>query len=121
MIEKPTQDFARLVELQQQYNARHNTLELLEVTVNKCSLAAAEPHAAAYVVLQEDLNKLEGEIKSLFEKHPEWRGDKKSVATPYGSVEQRTATELEVANPALTVVLIEARGQQDKEFKSADF
>jgi hypothetical protein len=115
-----SQDFARLIDLQQQYNSRYNQLQELEVTINRSAQTAAEATAGAYVILQEETTRLEGEIKALFEKHPDWRGEKKSVSTPFGAVEQRTVTELVVENPALTVALIERRGEQDATFKTAD-
>lgn len=118
--DKPT-DFARFVELQQDYTKAHTELQKLEVEINSGAQKAMESKAVDYVVLQEVLSGYDRELKSLFEKYPEWRGDKKSVSTPYGSVEQRTATELEVENPALTVALIKARGQTDKTFNPPDF
>jgi Bacteriophage Mu Gam like protein len=115
------QDFAKFVDLQQQFTEKHNKLQELEVTINRSAQAAAESSAAAYVILQEELSRFDAELKAIFEKHPEWRGDKKSVDTPYGNVQQRTVIELEVPNPAMTVALIKARGQADKEFAAADF
>lgn len=103
-----SQDFARFVELQQKHSEASNKLEALEVAINVGAQSAAMASALDYVVLQEQVAKLDADLKALFEVHPEWRGDKKSVATPYGTVEQRTATELRVENPAATVALIES-------------
>jgi len=116
-----SQDFARFIELQQQHTATSNQIEALEVDINKGAQEAAKSSAEAYIVLREDLEKLDGELRSLFERHPEWRGEKKSVGTPFGSVEQRTATELEVPNAAMTISLIEAKGKTDPQFKADDF
>jgi hypothetical protein len=116
-----SQDFARFVELQQQHTETNNALEALEVKINKSAQDVAKTSAEAYVVLQEKLSNTDVELKALFDKHPEWRGDKKSVATPFGSVESRKATELEVPNPALTVALIKAKGAQEPQFKAADY
>ncbi len=116
-----SQDFARFVELQQKHTESSNKLAALEVAINVGAQSAAEASAADYVVLQETVTGLDTELKALFERHPEWRGDKKSVGTPFGSVEQRTATELQVANPAMTVALIEAMGAADPQFKAGDF
>jgi len=116
-----SQDFARFVELQQKHTETTNQLEALEVTINKSAQEIAKTSAADYIVLQEALGKLDVELKALFDKHPEWRGDKKSVATPFGSVESRKATELEVPNPALTVALIKAKAVQEPQFKAADY
>jgi hypothetical protein len=115
------QDFAKFVDLQQQHTAKHLQMQELEVTMNTASQKCLEPLGPAYVVLQEEFARLDTDLKALFEKHPEWRGDKKSVATPYGGVEQRTVVELEVPNPAMTVALIKARGQEDKQFVAVDF
>lgn len=115
-----TQDFALLAELQQQHTKAQTALESLEVKMNEQSQKSAGAFATDYVVLQESLSKLDAGIKALFARHPEWR-DGKSVKTPFGEVAQRTVTELEIANPAVTVTLIEARGQADPKFNSEDF
>jgi hypothetical protein len=104
MNTSPSQDFARLVELQQKHNKLTTDLDSLEVAMNISAQAAAENSAASYVVLQEDLAKTEEEIKRLFKSHPEWRGELKSVKTPFGLVQQHSVTELVIANPAATVV-----------------
>jgi hypothetical protein len=115
------QDFAKFVELQQKHTEATNKLAALEVAINVGAQSAAQVSAPDYIVLQETVAGLEADLKALFARHPEWRGDKKSVATPYGSVDQRTVTELEVPNPAMTVALIKARGQAEPSFKSADY
>lgn len=115
------QDFAKFVDLQQLHTSTYNRLQKLEVTMNEDSQKAAEKHSADYVVLQEDFSKLDAELKAFFEKFPEWRGDKKSVTTPFGSVEQRTVVEIEITKPQVTVALIKARGLTDKDFTAADF
>lgn len=116
------QDYARFVDLQQQHSSVFNQIEQLEVNMNKASQEAMKLDTTDYVVLHETLNLLDGQIKALFARHPEWRpGDSKSVKSPFGSVEQRTAKELDAPNPAMTVSLIEARGATDPEFKAADY
>jgi hypothetical protein len=121
IIDNPNaQDFAKFVDLQQQLNATHSRLQELEVTINRGAQKFAEMHSTEFVVLQEDFSRIDAALKAIFEKRPEWRGDKKSVTTPYGAVEQRTVVELEVPNPAMTVALIKARAQSDKEFVAAD-
>ena len=115
------QDFAQFVELQQKYTEASTQLDALEVRINESSQKVAQAHAADFIVLQETVAELDAQLKELFGRHPEWRGDKKSVSTPYGSVEQRTAKELQVPNPAMTVALIEAKGKSDPAFQSATF
>lgn len=116
------QDFARFVDLQQKHTETSNKLEALEASINDSSQRAITSSTEAYVVLQEALTALDAQLKLLFERHPEWRRDnEKSVTTPFGVVQQRTVTELEVANPAATVALIEARGRMDQTFKAEDF
>lgn len=117
-----SQDFARLVELQQQHSETTHALEALENKMSLAALDAASENAEAYVINQEKLASLDDEIKALFEAHPEWReAGKKSVKTPFGSVEQRSATELVIPNPEATVILIEARAAKDKEINAANF
>lgn len=116
------QDFARLVELQQKHTDTTLALEKLEGRMSVDALKAATSSAPDYVVLQEQLANLDAELKALFARHPEWReAGKKSVKTPFGAVEQRTVTELEVPNPAATVTLIKARGKEDDKFDPSLF
>jgi hypothetical protein len=113
-----TQDFARLVECQQLHNTLTTRLKELEVDLDKAAQASAVTSAPAYVCLQEDVSKVESEITQLFNRNPGWRGDQKSVKTPFGAVESRSVTKLKVANPAVTVTLIKARGTSDPDFKA---
>jgi phage host-nuclease inhibitor protein Gam len=119
ITQENSQDFTRLVEYQQAHSRLFNKLTALEVEMNDSAQRAAEAGAASYVRMQEELSKLEEQIKELFARNPSWRGDAKSVKTPFGGVEQRTVTELVVENPSLTVTLIEARGQADRSFDAA--
>lgn len=116
----PSQDFARLVELQQRHTASCNSLDELEALINKLSQAAVKMRSEEYVVLQESIAQDEAAINALFRAHPEWRGDQKSVKTPFGTVQQQTVTELEVPNPAATVTLIELEEKTDPSFKAAE-
>jgi 5-enolpyruvylshikimate-3-phosphate synthase len=118
----PSQDFTKLVELQQQHSETTLALEKLESKMSSDALKAATSSATEYVVLQESLSQFDAGIKELFTRHPEWREEgRKSVKTPYGSVEQRSATELDVPNPAATVALIKARAKEDTKFEAATF
>lgn len=121
MIQENTQDFARLVELLQKHSSGTNDLAKLETEMSRLSLNAASARLTDYVVLQEQNAAVEAEIKVLFEKHPEWRGEKKSVATPFGSVEQRSTTELQIDNPVMTLALIRARANRDDFFCAGDY
>jgi hypothetical protein len=115
-----SQDFAKLVDLQRQFSDESLALENVETKMSVAALDAAKTWGENYVVHQERIAQLDAEIKALFAKHPEWR-EGKSVKTPFGEVAQRTVTELEIPNPAMTVALIEARGQKDAGFKSDTF
>jgi hypothetical protein len=119
-IAAASQDFARLAELQQAHTKATTALEKLEVQMNEQSQKSASAFATDYVVLQEAVTKLDAEITALFSRHPEWR-DGKSVKTPFGEVAQRTVTTLEIANPAVTVTLIEARGKAEPGFDAELF
>lgn len=114
-----SQDFARLVELQMKFSGLDVQLADLEAEMNANSLRALKHSATDYVVLQEERSRVETEIKALFAAHPEWRDDgQKSVKTPFGHVQQRSVSELDVPNPAMTIALIEARAARDAQFKA---
>ena len=115
------QDFALFVELQQKFTGISNRLAELETEINIREQKLIQEHTADFVVLQETASALEAQLKDLFARHPEWCGEKKNVTTPYGAVEKRKATELQVDNPAMTVAMIEAKGKIDPQFKADIF
>lgn len=119
---KLPQDFAHFVDLQEQHTHITTKLADLEVVINRDSQAVVSQKVPEFVVLQEEVTRLETLLKDLFAKHPEWRdAKKKSVSTPYGEVQTRSSEELEIPNEAMTVVLIEAREKTDANFKASDY
>lgn len=111
------QDFARLVDLQQQFSAATLELERIEGLMSRDALNAARAFGEDYIIWQERAAELEKQLNMLFTNHPEWRvGDAKSVKTPFGSVEQRKTSKLEVPNEKATVALIKQRALTDPRF-----
>ena len=119
--ETQTQDFARLVELQELYTSTSNKIATLEASTNTFVNDTLKGQVPDFVVLQETLAKCDQEIRELFKRNPQWKGPNKSVKTPFGEVGERTTTEMDIPNPAMTVALIKGRGASDPAFKSSDF
>jgi hypothetical protein len=113
-----TQDYPRFVELLQSHAALTHRLGEIESRLNLRQLAAAGDVLVEFVIINEDIALLDTAIKDLFLAHPEWRGAAKSVSTPFGAVESRSSTEIDVPNEPMTVALIQARGKTDPEFKA---
>lgn len=117
-----SQDFARLVELQQEHTRSSTELERIETEMTKDSQAGAAKHTAEYVCHQERKAAVETEIKALFARNPQWLdAGEKTVKTPFGSVSSRTATSLEIPDEDATVALLELRAARDKDFDASLF
>lgn len=100
-------DFARLVELQSALNQAENVLILQEARVNTAINAVIDEARAEWVTAKLQHAEAVEEIKRLAELHPEWR-EGKTVKTPFGTVQLRDSSSLEIPNPAGTLALIRA-------------
>ena len=119
--ETHSQEYARLIDLQVLFTKTSDEIDQLDTRINDASNKLAAPLAPDYVVLTERKAQCDAEIQALLKKNPQWEGKNKSVKTPFGEVGRRTVTALEIPNPAMTVVLMTARGTTDPAFKPSDF
>lgn len=117
-----TQDFARLVELQQEHTKSSTELERIQTQMTDDSQLGASKHTAEYVCHQERVSAVEAEIKQLFARNPQWLTDgEKTVKTPFGSVSSRRSTSLDIPDEEATVTLLELRAVRQTDFDAGLF
>lgn len=115
-------DFKSIVELLATYSQAENELEQLQATANEEFLITVDGLKGKYARLQQRMIETETALEVLARKHPEWFADKKTIKTPYGSVQLKNNPPRIVAdNPELSIVLIENEGERDRGFKPENY
>jgi len=87
-----------------------NRLASLETKIKDCYIDAVDEHRKEYAALQEALEKADNAVKDIAGLHPEWFADKKTITTPYGSIQSRSTTKLVVENETETIRLLKQLG-----------
>lgn len=113
----PSQDFARIVELLQEFTATDTQLQRVDADINTAVQHGAQVYAADYVILQERRAAVEQEVKTIFARNPGWlvKGEK-TIKTPYGSISTRDVPSLKIHNEEATLALIDQRAKTDAKF-----
>lgn len=115
-------DFKQIVELLATHSQAENELEQLQAQANQEFLLTVDALKSKYARLQQRMIESETALEILSRKHPEWFQDKKTIKTPYGSVQLKNNPPKIVAdNPELSMVLIENEGERNKEFDPAKY
>jgi phage host-nuclease inhibitor protein Gam len=99
-----------LVDAQAIHTEATNRMAKLEAELQDDYLDAIDGRRKEYTDLQDALAKSEQTIKDIATMHPEWFAEVKTVTTPYGSVQSRSGTKLEVANEEVTIALLQQLG-----------
>ncbi|MES2219378.1 MAG: host-nuclease inhibitor Gam family protein [Acidobacteriota bacterium] len=113
-----TAEYKNFIELLGIYTAKTNELNALQIQADESLLGVLDDTKDDYAEHQETLTKTGEAIELCARRHPEWFGEKKSIATPYGTVKLTDSTVLEVGNAELSTVLIKAQAEKDAEFKA---
>lgn len=100
-------DFERLVELQQLFAQSDTALDQVQVDADRALSATTDRAKQSYAAAKTLRDEAEAEIRTLVGRHPEWL-DGRTIRTPYGSIEFRKSSKLEVASDEATVALIDA-------------
>jgi hypothetical protein len=110
-------DFKKIVDLLADHSTAENELAQLEAAANEQFMLTVDGVKSQYARLQRKMIEAGTALELLARKHPEWFADKKTIKTPYGSVQLKTNPPKIVAeNPELSIVLIEAEGTRNPEF-----
>jgi Bacteriophage Mu Gam like protein len=102
--------YKSLVDCQAIHTEATNRLAKLEATLLDDYLTSVDALRKDYTNLQEAISKSEAAIRDIALMHPEWFAEVKTVTTPYGSVQSRSGTKLEVGNEEVTIALITQLG-----------
>jgi len=110
-------DFKKIVDLLADHSTAENELAALEAAANQDFMLTVDALKSKYARLQRRMIEAETALELLARKHPEWFADKKTIKTPYGSVQlKQNPPKIVAENPELSIVLIEAEGTRNPEF-----
>lgn len=91
-------------------------LAALELDLQNEYIEAVDERREDYAAIQEAIGKAETVIRDLALQHPEWFAEAKTITTPYGKVQSRTSTKLEIANEDVTLALLKQLGPDSAPF-----
>ena len=109
-------DFELLIQALSVHTEAAHAIAQIEADLNQRYHTMVEAHRGQYTGLQEALTKTETQIKALAQKHPDWFAARKTLKTPFGTVKSTTTNRLEIPNPEVTVLLLEAAFTADPTF-----
>lgn len=98
--------FGRLVNLQELFFTTETKLVSMQTNVDKELAFWLESIKADYVANKTVRDQAEAEIKALALAHPEWK-DGETIKTPFGTIQFRSASKLEVASEERTLATLE--------------
>lgn len=99
-------DFSRLVNLQELFLNTENMLASLQVAVDDLLAVSLKNAKDDYVAHKTIRDQAEAEIKALAAAHPEWK-DGETIKTPFGTIQFRSASKLEVTSEERTLATLE--------------
>lgn len=98
-------EFQRFIELQKEFLNGENAIAKIDAVVNTKVAAVIAEHTRDWAAATEAHKRIEREIISLAERHPEWK-DGESIKSPFGTVSFRKTTSLEIHNEGASITLI---------------
>lgn len=93
-----------------------NRLTKLETEMQDEFIDLMDGRRKEYTDLQGGIAKAEQTIRDIATLNPQWFEDSKTVTTPYGAVQSRKTTSLEVANEEVTIALLQQLGADSAPF-----
>lgn len=103
-----TSDFTDVVNLLAVLGEANRQLAGLKAEVESGYLEIVSAHRERYAKLQSTVTETEAALEVIARRNPQWFGDKKTVATPYGGVKFTASKELVVADENISIQLIRA-------------
>lgn len=101
-----TQAFAKFVDLQQVFAQCETDLENIQIGCDKAQAETLDKYKAAYSAAKIVRDQAEAELKALVDQHPDWV-DGSTVKTPFGVIQIRGGSRIDVPNPEATCALID--------------
>ena len=108
--------YANFVNLQAVHSEASARLSEMENDLQQKWLSLVDEHRKDYARLQQAAADAEEGIEYLASVNPQWFVKARTIKTPYGKVQFRKTTKLEVKNPELSVVLLKQLGQDSLPF-----
>lgn len=109
-------DFANLVTLISMGADADARLGELQNDLNQAWIDLVDARRKDYAELQQVKATAERAIQDACEMHPEWFAKARSLKTPYGSVNFRRGSKLEVKNEEASIILLEQLGSESEAF-----
>lgn len=98
--------FGRLVNLQELFFTTETKLTSMQANVDTALALWLETIKGDYVANKTIRDQAEAEIKALALAHPEWK-DGETIKTPFGTIQFRSASKLDVASEERTLATLE--------------
>ena len=100
-------EYAEFIELLELFSQSDLASDRIQTETDAAVLQTVATRKAEFASTKAVRDEAEEKIKALARKHPEWL-DGKSIKTPFGVVQLRDSTSLDVPNPEATLLLIKA-------------
>lgn len=111
-----TDHYKNLVDAQAIHTECTNRLAKLDAEMQEEFVDLMDARKAEYIKLQTQLAKADQTITDIAILNPQWFEDAKTVTTPYGKVQSRKVTTLEVPNEEVTIALLQQLGKESEPF-----
>lgn len=108
--------YENLINLQSVHSAAHARMTEIEAELKAKWLETVDSYRKEYGQLQESIVTSEESIEHIATIHPEWFEKSRNLKTPYGTVQFRRTTKLEVANEEVSIALLEQIGEEGLPF-----
>jgi hypothetical protein len=86
----------------------------IQAAADQSLLDSQQNMANQYSDCQTAIADAKAALELICRAHPEWFAEKQSLKTPFGTVQFRDGTKLQVANEEMTIVLLEAAAKKDE-------
>jgi hypothetical protein len=106
-------DFDAIVDLLCVLGEANRQLAALTSEIEAGYVALVMPHRERYAKLQSTVTETEAALEVIARRNPQWFADKKSAATPFGTVKFQSSKELVVVDESISVQLVLALGGRD--------
>jgi len=113
---KPADAYKDLVDALAILTEGSNRLAKLETAIKDDYIDSVDPRRKEYSDLQNAISKAEQAVKDIATLNPQWFTDGKTLATPYGKVQSRSTTKLEVPNEEVSIALLQQLGPESAPF-----
>ena len=106
-------EYREMLDLLIVYCAASAQAEAIQAKTNHSALDLKSAMAEDYGDCQTAMADAKAALEVIARSHPEWFGDKAALKTPFGTLQFRAGTNLQIANEEMTLALIEQAAALD--------